>query len=1032
MPSPSQGDPLRITEQEPTVTRPGPDAPTDPAPSSVVDARTGSYVPGRDTEPAEREPERGGVPVSVPGYEILGVLGRGGMGVVYKARHLTLKRIVALKMVLAGGHASAQDLARFRLEVEAAARLHHPNIVQVHEVGEAGGHPYCALEFVEGGSLAGKLRGKSLPAREAAKLVETLARAVQLAHSRNVVHRDLKPANVLLAADGTPKIADFGLARQLDSDSGQTQAGAVIGTPSYMAPEQASGGSHEAGPAADVYALGVILYECLSGRPPFRGKTVVETLDMVRTHEPMPPSRGQAAVPLDLETICLKCLRKEPETRYASAAELADDLGRYKRGEPIQARPVGRLERARKWVKRNPVVTGAAAAAVLALAVGATVSYLKFLDAEEQRGIAETQRTDAQKQQKEAEKQTGIAQEKEKQARTEAEKAKKARDFLVRIFQLAGRDAKGGNVTVRDLLADAEKRIPVEFADQPELRAELVKAIADVKRGIARMVPLGMILEVRGAVELRSAAGVRKPAVPQALVHLDDRLTLLPDAQVQLVFLSDLHKERLRPGRAVTIDPRGCQPADAVLERDTSVPMTFVRLPKGTFYMGWNGQAGSARRTEIKEDFEIAVHDVTQGQWQAVMGNNPSWFTHQGHGRNAVVDVFDEELKLFPVEQVSWDQAQEFIKKLNEAERGRGYWYRLPTEAEWEYACRGGATSEEECSHHFYFDKPTNNLTSDRANCNGDIPFGNAPKGKYLRRPTRVGAYPPNKLGLCDMHGNMMQWCSDVPQQVPYARVWRGGCFCFGAPNCTASERSWGVPTTAIDTVGFRLARVRGGPPVAPRVPAPQWNPRQLACQADWKAAAALYARVFLVRPLEDGELGFEYAAVMLLSGDQPGYRKICEQMLERSGQHAVRPYHVARACTLAPGSVKDIALPTKKAADELGQNGGEFWSLTEQGALAYRAGRYNEAATLLEQSLRADNKPGRAVLNWLWLSLVEHRRGKPAEARAWHQNATKWLEQYPKGIPLTPDDSTGRHLHNWLEAQILHREAQRQLAPRK
>jgi serine/threonine-protein kinase len=292
--------------------------------------------------------------VAVPGYEIESVLGRGGMGVVYKARHLALKRTVALKMVLAGGHADPQELARFRLEAEAVARLQHPNIVQIHEVGEAGGLPYFALEFVEGCNLAGKLKGKPLPAREAARLVEALARAVQLAHSRNVVHRDLKPANVLLTADGTPKITDFGLARQLDTDSGATQAGQVMGTPSYMAPEQASGQSHEAGPAADVWALGAILYECLTGRPPFQGASVVETLDQVRTQEPVPPSRLRPRLSLDLETICLKCLRKEPEKRYASAAELADDLARYERGEPITARPVGNGERFVRWCRRNP------------------------------------------------------------------------------------------------------------------------------------------------------------------------------------------------------------------------------------------------------------------------------------------------------------------------------------------------------------------------------------------------------------------------------------------------------------------------------------------------------------------------------------------------------------------------------------------------------------------------------------------------------------------------------------------------------
>jgi formylglycine-generating enzyme required for sulfatase activity len=801
MPLPNADDPSRTTDHAPDpVLAPPTETAVSGARLAPEDGKASPLPAGKATithQPRQGEPGDGASAAlsapspSIPGYEIEAVLGRGGMGVVYKARHLALKRTVALKMAPLGGQAAPQERARFRREAEAAARLQHPNIVQIHDVGEAGGHPYCALEFVEGGNLAQMLAGRPLPARESARLVETLARAMQLAHSRNVVHRDLKPANVLLTGDGTPKITDFGLARQLDDDSGQTQAGQVMGTPSYMAPEQASGSSHAAGPAADVYALGAILYECLSGRPPFRGKTVVETLDQVRTRE---PARLPAGVPADLETVCLKCLRKEPEKRYASAAELADDLGRYQRGEPIQARPVGRVERAVKWVRRNPVVAGAAAAVALALAVGATVSYLKYLDAEREKGVAEHQ--------------TEIAQGKEQEARKEADKATKARDFLVNIFKLAQTDVKGGNVTVREILADAEQKIPVEFADQPELRAELMQAIGEVKRGIGRRTPQAMLLEARGTVRLQSAAGAEKTAAAQALVNLDDRLTLAADAQAQLVFLSDFHKERLKPGREATVDSRGCEPADAVLERDDGVLMTFVRLPKGTFYMGWDGSPGSPRKTEIKEDFEIAVHDVTQGQWQAVMGDNPSSFSRKGDNRDAVLDISDEELKLFPVEMVSWEQAQEFIKKLNEKERGRGYLYRLPTEAEWEYACRGGATSLDECSYHFYLDKPTNDLSSKQANFAGDQPLGKEPKGPYLARPTRVGAYPPNKLGLCDMHGNVWQWCADLLDPRGEDRVVRGGSWHWDGSVLRAAHREGYLPALKDMDLGFRLARV--------------------------------------------------------------------------------------------------------------------------------------------------------------------------------------------------------------------------------
>jgi WD40 repeat protein/serine/threonine protein kinase len=336
----------------------------------------------------------------VPGYQIEELLGAGGMGVVYKARQVGLKRVVALKMILTGAHAGASEIARFRAEAEAAARLQHPGIVQVYEIGEwrseAGGAamPFFSLEFVEGGSLSTYLDGNPQTPGFAAELMMPLTEAVQYAHEHNVVHRDLKPGNVLLRESAirsresgvrgresgvrsqgsvktkssvwtlltpsgemlAPKISDFGLAKQLDDVSGQTVSGTILGTPSYMAPEQASGHAGAAGPSVDVYALGAILYEMLTGRPPFKGAHVLDTLEQVRKQDPVAPTRLQPKTPRDLETICLKCLRKEPAKRYASAAELGDDLRRFLNGEPILARHIGRAERFRLWCKRNPLV----------------------------------------------------------------------------------------------------------------------------------------------------------------------------------------------------------------------------------------------------------------------------------------------------------------------------------------------------------------------------------------------------------------------------------------------------------------------------------------------------------------------------------------------------------------------------------------------------------------------------------------------------------------------------------------------------
>ncbi len=292
--------------------------------------------------PAVEDPDRGessSPPPAIPGYAMDEVLGSGGIGIVYKAHQTALNRVVAIKMVLTGLGSSATDVARFRSEAETVAKLAHPNIVQIYEVGELKNRPFLVLEYVENGSLAQALKDTPHSISHSAKLLLDLTLAVDHAHQRGIVHRDLKPANILLTADGTPKIIDFGLAKKINDDSGQTRTGTVIGTPNYMSPEQALGRIKEMGASTDIYSLGVILYEMLTGRVPFACETMLETLDQVRTFEPVEPRRLVPKIPRDLNLICMKCLEKEPSQRYETARALATDLELFLNGEEIKARP---------------------------------------------------------------------------------------------------------------------------------------------------------------------------------------------------------------------------------------------------------------------------------------------------------------------------------------------------------------------------------------------------------------------------------------------------------------------------------------------------------------------------------------------------------------------------------------------------------------------------------------------------------------------------------------------------------------------
>lgn len=420
---------------------------------------------------------------SVAGYEILGELGRGNMGVVYKARQVSLNRLVALKMVRTGAHAGQQELKRFLAEAQLVARLQHPNFVQVFEVGVQDGLPFFSMELIEGGNLKDKLAGKPLPFRQAARLICTLAQAMGVAHQNGVVHRDLKPANILLGAAGSreshfhglqsdvevgelgfrlymPKITDFGLAKQLQQDGGQTESGVIMGTPNYMAPEQAEGRSRDVGPPADVYALGAILYELLTGQPPYNAESPAETILQIFHREPISPSRLQPRLPRDLETICLRCLQKDPHRRYATAQELADDIGRFLASEPIVARPASPAELVWKWARRHPVLATVASCGVMAVMALVGLSLVHQADLEEKLIQARADEGNARKAEEDAQTLSRLAELRAqgKELLHGGERAIAARDWRTAEIQLLlARDKLSAAPELSDLKAIADR-----------------------------------------------------------------------------------------------------------------------------------------------------------------------------------------------------------------------------------------------------------------------------------------------------------------------------------------------------------------------------------------------------------------------------------------------------------------------------------------------------------------------------------------------------------------------------------------------
>jgi eukaryotic-like serine/threonine-protein kinase len=421
---------------------------------------------------------------SFPGHQTLSKIGRGGMGSVYKARDMELERIVAIKTIAEGRFATSDQRDRFRDEARAVARLHHPNIIAIHAVGEHDQQPYLTLEYAGGGSLADRLAEKPMAPREAAALLETLARAVQAAHQAGVVHRDLKPSNILMTDQGVPKVSDFGLAKLMDADAGRTITGQVLGSPSFMAPEQAEGRSKHVGPLADIYALGSILYQSLTGRPPFLGESQYETLKLVVSNDVVPPCRLRPDVPRDLETICLKCLAKEPSRRYADALALADDLRRHLAGRPILARRTGPIDQSWRWCRRNPGLAAASLAATVltaVLAIGAAATAVVF---HSQRDQIADDLIRIRRSQAETREERDRALAAERTANQSRSEMRAVLDFLQNKVLAAARpeDQEGGlgrGVSLRVALDTAESGIEKSFKDQPAVEGSIRAALGE-------------------------------------------------------------------------------------------------------------------------------------------------------------------------------------------------------------------------------------------------------------------------------------------------------------------------------------------------------------------------------------------------------------------------------------------------------------------------------------------------------------------------------------------------------------------------
>jgi formylglycine-generating enzyme required for sulfatase activity len=646
-------------------------------------------------------------------YRVLEVLGAGGMGVVFRADDPQLRREIALKAMLPALAASASARQRFLREAQAAAAIKHDHIVTIHQVGEDRGAPFLAMEFLEGEPLEDRLqRAGKLPVPEALRIGREMAEGLAAAHERGLIHRDIKPANVWLESRGerggsTPrfrvKILDFGLARAANAESHLTQQGAIVGTPAYMAPEQATGQPVDA--RCDLFSLGCVLYRMLTGQSPFRGPDALSTLLAVTSQTPRPPREVDPAIPRALSDLVVRLLAKNPAERPASAHEVADTLAALAadRNAPAAdhthvAAPPAPPRRRRRLAL---ALLGAAA-----LLVAGAVIYVQT-----DRGTLEIRTHD--------------------------------KSVKVAIEQ------DGTQIDILD----------------PQSKQQL---------------------------------SIRSGKYTLKLIGEADGLELATDQGTNPV--------TLRRGGKVIVEVRPVPkpPVAGPQQFTNGLGMEFVLVPKGRSWLGGGAGKPGEQEVEVLHDFYLGKYEVTQEEWEKVLGKNPSHFSRTGGGKDAVKGIGEAELKRFPVEMVSWEDAQLFLRLVNEGDRKDGWVYRLPKEVEWEYACRGGPGDRFNSAFDYYFENPTNHLLPAQANFE---------HGKGLKMPCKVGTYPPNRLGLCDLHGNVQEWCDDETKDDKGAslRVLRGGTYLDGASSVRAAARNPRSPEIRVGNFGLRLARVPVG-----------------------------------------------------------------------------------------------------------------------------------------------------------------------------------------------------------------------------